>query len=238
MDADPEPHAEPGSRIVVVHRPGDGDRQIRHPLEMIRAPDRHASDDHVGVADGLDLLEVARVDEGVEHAEYLVEEPDELLGIHRGRHRGEPDDIGEEQRHVVVAIGDQPFTGSDPIGDGLREDVEQQLEVLLVGHLQLALGGHVRAIDVRELEFRDVDGEEFEVTTGTVHVDRPPLSFAGGETEVLGPGLRERCTERPPESGDQLVRRRIYIDEDPVHRDAEDGVRVLVGEFGRSRAAP
>ncbi len=179
MDPDPELHAQAGGRVVVVHGLGDIDREIRHTLEVVRVPDRHTADDHVGVADRLDLFQVARIDQGVEHAEHLVKEPNELLGIHRARHRREPDDVCEEQRDVLVAVGDEPLTRADPVGDGLREDVEQQLEVLLVGCLELTLGCHVGAVDVGESEFGNVDRQELEVAPGTVDVDRSSLPFLG-----------------------------------------------------------
>ena len=57
---------------------------------------RHAGGDHVAVADRLDLLEAVFLDQIVEAMEDLVEQIDQPQRRHRGRHRRESDDIGEQ----------------------------------------------------------------------------------------------------------------------------------------------
>ena len=85
-----------------------------------------AGDHHVGVADGLDLLESMSLGERVEAAEDLVEHGDDPGRRFLGRERREVDDVGEQDRDLVVVVGDDAFSALQPVGDRTRQDVEQQ----------------------------------------------------------------------------------------------------------------
>ena len=74
-------------------------------------------DDHVGVADGLDLLQAEALGEEVERAEDLVEDPDHALGGRPLRERREVDHVGEDHGDVLVALGDDPGLAFEPLGD-------------------------------------------------------------------------------------------------------------------------
>ena len=90
----------------------------------------HAADDHVGVADRLDLLQPVALDEAVEDREDVVQDADQLVRRQRRRQPGELDDVGEQEGHVVEAVGDQRLAVPQPIGDRLGQDVQEQPLVL------------------------------------------------------------------------------------------------------------
>ncbi len=45
----------------------------------------------------------------------------------RAEMRGEAHEVAEDDRDIVVAVGDEPLPGVEPVDDGLRQHVEQQL---------------------------------------------------------------------------------------------------------------
>ena len=83
-------------------------------------------DDHVGVADRLDLLEAVLLGQPVEGAEDLVEDADDTLRRGPLGERREVDDVGEQDRHVGMALGDGPGVALEALGDGPGQDVEEQ----------------------------------------------------------------------------------------------------------------
>ncbi len=83
VHADAEGHPEAPCRFDTVQRRGQLECHVGHAGRVVRRPDGHATDHHVGVADGLDLLEAVRVDQPVEDTEDLVEDGHELGGRHR-----------------------------------------------------------------------------------------------------------------------------------------------------------
>ena len=76
-----------------------------------------ARDHHVGIAHGLDLLEAEPVGEEVEGTEDLVEDTDDALGSGALGERREVDDVGEHNRHVRVALGNDPGLALESLGD-------------------------------------------------------------------------------------------------------------------------
>ena len=82
---------------------------------------RDAGDDHVRVADRLDLLEAVLLGEPVERAEQLVRasSPAASGGV-RDDSVGEPDDVGEQHRDRLEPIDDQALAGLQPVGDRRR----------------------------------------------------------------------------------------------------------------------
>ena len=74
--------------------------------EHDRVEDGYPGSHHVGITNGLDLLQAPTLDHGVERGKHLVEQGDQLPGGHPGRHRGETGDIGEKDRCLFEALGD------------------------------------------------------------------------------------------------------------------------------------
>ena len=79
MNADAQPDRE-----ALAHEAGD---EVEHfesetgdGLGVIGAPARHAARDHIGVADGLDLLQAAPLDHVVEGVEHAVKHRHHLRG--------------------------------------------------------------------------------------------------------------------------------------------------------------
>jgi hypothetical protein len=157
---------------------------------VVRLPRRDPADDHVRIADRLHLLQAAVFHQAVEHAEDVVEGRDEQARIHGIRYAGKPDDVGEEERDVLVAIGDQRLTGTEPVGDRLGQDVQEQPRVLAMGDLQLADGRHVGAVDVDEPELGDIDGEQVVGATAAHDVNPRASTRAHGLDESLAQLLR------------------------------------------------
>ena len=105
IDADAERKplaAECPARNRVAHVEGKLDQSQR----VVGSLARHASGDHVAVADRLDLFEAVLLDEIVESGEDLVEQVDQAQRNHRRSHRGEPDNIGEQDAGGFIMRGD------------------------------------------------------------------------------------------------------------------------------------
>ena len=101
----------------------------------LRQPAGH----HVGIADGLDLLEAELLDQAIETREHLIEKSHHLLGLELGGQGREPGDVGKEHRHLVVAVRDGAGLVLQPGGDGRRENIEQQVLDPLLLLLNLVL---------------------------------------------------------------------------------------------------
>nr|WP_232372664.1 hypothetical protein [Acuticoccus mangrovi] len=97
---------------------------------------RHAQPGHrhIGVADGFDLLHLVGDRQLVETLDQGVEPGDQRLGARRPGARGEANEVGEEDGHPVVPVGDELAGGAlQGVGDRARQDREEQL----VGALHL-----------------------------------------------------------------------------------------------------
>jgi hypothetical protein len=78
--------------------------------------------------------------EAVEAGEQLVEERDEVLGVGLVGEQGEVHDVGEEDGDLGEALGDVALAVLEALGDGLRQDVEQEaLGLLLLDLKELLL---------------------------------------------------------------------------------------------------
>src|SRR3984957_7033185 len=122
-DAEGEPSATEGPLAdLFLHIQCEVDQRfsVIHPLAW------HACSDHVTVADRLDLLQLVLVDKIVEALEYFVEQIDQGERQHGRRHRGESDDVGEQDAGLVVVGGDRSGFGLEGLGDLRRQDVEEQ----------------------------------------------------------------------------------------------------------------
>ena len=105
---------------------------------------RHAADHHVRVATGLDLLQPVPVDEGVEVGVERVQEPDQLGGRRVAGPLRVSGDIGEQDRGVVVLVGDDVSRRIlEPARDRRGQDVGQQR----LGSLVLGLHRLFGAVD-------------------------------------------------------------------------------------------
>jgi hypothetical protein len=88
---------------------------------------RHAGCHHVGVADGLDLLDTVHGRQAVEAAHHLVEEADGAFRSQRLGQRHEALEIGEQHRGFLEAVGDDGVgLVGQTVDDGVGEDVAQQ----------------------------------------------------------------------------------------------------------------
>ncbi len=103
---------------------------------MLAEPAGH----HVGVADGLDLLQPVPLGELVEVREHLVQIAHHQARRHLLRQPREVDDVGEHHGHVGEAVGDDAVLLLQPLRDRAGQDVEQQpLGLLLLVLQQLVL---------------------------------------------------------------------------------------------------
>ena len=93
---------------------------LRHGLGVVGSRLGQTGHDHVGITDGLDLLEAVALRQVVEGAEDLVEDIDDALGRRALGERREVDDIGEEDRDLLVGLGDAFLVALQPLGDRPR----------------------------------------------------------------------------------------------------------------------
>ena len=152
-DAGPDLETAPIHRRVRVHLAMHGEGHLEHRLHVVGALVRHAGDHHVGITDGLDLLEPMLPGQPVEAGEQLVEDlhhPPWFLGLCERR---EVDHVAEEHGHVGTVVCNQLLPRLEPLGDRDRQHVEQQRIGLRfgldpftvdVGHQP---GGHQRRAD-------------------------------------------------------------------------------------------
>jgi len=82
---------------------------------------------HVGIADGLDLLDAAAGDDLVEGLEAGVEFGQQFRRPHLGAHGGESLEIGEQHGDLVEVLGLGGAVALQFFGHLLRQDVQQQL---------------------------------------------------------------------------------------------------------------
>lgn len=82
--------------------------------------------DHVGVADGLDLLQSVEFGEAVEGGEQLVERPHQLVGMDLLAGLREADQVGEHHGHVVELVGYHFLALLETVGDRGRKNVEEE----------------------------------------------------------------------------------------------------------------
>lgn len=139
--SDPQRHRA-APRILEI---GDGVGQVQgqagQRLDVIGAWLGYAGHHHVGVAGGLDLLQAMAVHQRVEVGVQPVQKPDQ---IGRGQITGPlgvTGDVGEQDRRVVVFVGDDRARRIlEPLGDGRGQNVGQQLFGPLVFGFHRVLG--------------------------------------------------------------------------------------------------
>ena len=142
-DAMPILQSERAARARIRSVADGGKHRERHVHDhggVVGARLRDARDHHVGVADGLDLLEAVSLGERVEPAEDLVEHGHDPRRRLAGRERREVDDVGEQDRDLLAVVGDDAFAALEAIGDRARQDVEEQ-------GVGLRLRAHALAVD-------------------------------------------------------------------------------------------
>ena len=107
------------------HRVAHVQRHLGHRLGVVGPRLGQPAGDHVGVADGLDLLQPVALGEPVEAREQLVEGRTTCAGGSLAA-AGEAHHVGEQHRDVGEPVGDHRLAGFEPLGDRCGQDVEQQ----------------------------------------------------------------------------------------------------------------
>jgi len=98
------------------------------------------ADHHVGVAHGLDLLQLVALGKGVQGREQVVQDLHDPLRGGLAAAPGEVDQVGEQHRDLGEVVGDDLLALLEPVRDRAREDVQQQaLGTLLLGQEQAVL---------------------------------------------------------------------------------------------------
>jgi hypothetical protein len=212
----------------VAHRQrhvGDGGRVVR--VAVVEAA-RH----HVGVADGLDLLQAEFLGQLVEGGEDAVEHGEHLGRRHALGDVGEVHDVGEHHGHVGEAVGDGLVAALQPLGHRAGQDVEQQPFRSLLLDLQQAVGlGEPRLrpllFDGGEAQQQEDDGRHRREVEREEHHRRPDrnlrlgLQLHVGQVVIEGArhGQQEEIGDEP---GEALAR---ADEEDGPHRrqQAPDG---------------
>ena len=115
---------------------------------------RRAADQHIGIANRLDLLEAMLLRPHVEAREQRTQPRHHVFGLHRRGLGGEADDVSEQDRHTLVAIGDDLRGGIsaflEPVGDGSREDGKEKALGARAGIAEIGLGpGNELAVEQR-----------------------------------------------------------------------------------------
>ena len=103
---DPDAHSQGASagEPLRVEEVAHLERHLGDCVGVIRARPRNAADDHVRVADRLDLLEPVSIRDVVESGEDVVERGDQSSRRELGGEPGEADDVPEEDARVVEMI--------------------------------------------------------------------------------------------------------------------------------------
>ena len=86
---------------------------------------------HVGISNGLHLVDVVLVDPVVEHLVEIVEEVNDLVGGADGADVGEADDVTEEDAGAVEDLGSCLLSNLEFLDDWLRKKRPQQFLRLL-----------------------------------------------------------------------------------------------------------
>ena len=113
VEADPCHHdlLRPMSQLEVRHKGAHLQRDVGDVLHMgVADLPRHPRDNHVRVADGLHLIGVVLGDDGIEAAEEVVEEVDELEWARRRGDAGEAANVPVIDRLNDVAGGHRSLT--------------------------------------------------------------------------------------------------------------------------------
>ena len=122
---------------------GDGLQQLERHLGdrdgMIVPGDGQAADHHVAVADGFDFLETVALDQAVEGSENLIEHGHQFARVRAAGELREPHQIGEHHGDRRVIIRDGSLATLEPVGDGARENVQQQTLGLFLFKLEQLL---------------------------------------------------------------------------------------------------
>eukprot|EP01136_Pigoraptor_vietnamica_P010965 Opistho-1_new@49258 len=204
----------------------------RHRRNLARVPisvaDGESGRDHVRVADRLNLVDVVAVDDVVEASVEVVEEVDDLQGrALRGNVR-ETDDVTEEDRDEVEALGVHRLAVLQLFGNGLREHAVQQLlglALLLVELLRALLDERleVRRVRLKHLEHRVHDRHVL------VRIDATQVTRKRGERRAVRGVLRPRALEYLVQSLGRLL---VECGAESFLQHAPDDIRGFHGQLG------
>ena len=102
----------------------------------------HVARREVGVADDVHLLHAVQLRQRVELGKEAVEQVRDLGRRHGAAHRGEADDVGEEDGRALLDDGLRPAALHDGLGDGPRERLAQRAaRAPRLGRARRAVGG-------------------------------------------------------------------------------------------------
>ena len=93
---------------------------------MVRTRRRQAADDHVRVADRFDFFQMMQFGEPVKFGKNLVQHAHQFGRRHMGRQFGKTAQVGEQNRGVGETVGNGALALFEPVGDRLRQYVQQQ----------------------------------------------------------------------------------------------------------------
>ena len=128
-----------------------------------------AGRDHVGIADGLDLLDAVALGQAIEHGDQRVQHRYGLAGAEAARERHEARDVGKEDRRLGERVGHGlGGLGLQPLDNGVRQDVAQERVGLGLGVLGQAEG------------IEDGGGDKAECRDGRLRVERIEHVLLGG----------------------------------------------------------
>eukprot|EP00128_Syssomonas_multiformis_P009289 Colp12_sorted_trinity150504_noHs@2608 len=162
----------------------------------ITIPYRHTGHNHVGVTDGLDLVDVVVIEDRIELGVKTVEQLDDL---HRGTATSnccEADDIGEVDTSAVVLFSLDLLALLEIVGDRLRKKFVQELLSLLLLNFELLCALVHHLLKTRRVLLKHPDNTVDKVTrlgVQTLDVSNGSLkcrTVAG----VLAPALLHKLT--------------------------------------------
>ena len=103
---------------------------------MRRASVWDARNDHVAIADRLDLFDAVFDRQFIEEAKHFVEHVNDLLGTDLLTHCGKSNDVTEQHSDLAVRLGNAVLAVLEPICDGSGEHIEQELLAAMPFFLQ------------------------------------------------------------------------------------------------------
>ena len=169
-----------------------GQGHLGHRLGVVGPGLGQAADGHVGVADGLDLLQPVSLSQQVEGGEQVVEDLHDPLRGAAVAAPGEVHQVDEEDGDLLEPVGDDRLALLEPGRDRGREDVEQQPLRPILLHRQRAAAAH-------GLPQQQHRRQQREVGDGAVHQPRGEVvgEVGDGQEDQRGAAEPDHHGQRP-----------------------------------------